>query len=295
MISIIETLLIIAEQALLHFPLILGTYISVSLMKVPDLSVESAYVFGALMASIMLPSVQNVPLPFALFIVICASLLGGACVGITSALLTQKARIPHLLSSIITIGIFHGISQFVAGVYVSLSGYKNLLALDIIPLHPDLPILIILFIIGGLAAFYFFKTELGYSLAVFGNNPNFFAHYGISSAYIFMSGIILANALAGLSGYLFAQSNGFADINMGFGKLLLCITSLILGKVFYRKTLSIITPIIGMFSYFTLQQLLLKVGFDLRYFTMVQALVIVAILIMQYKQNDHIHIDHLGV
>ena len=291
----VEIILIIAEQALLHFPLILGTYISVSLMKVPDLSIESSYVFGALIGSILLPSVQQLPLPLSLGIVICASLFGGACVGMVSGLLTQKARIPHLLSSIITIGIFHGVSQLVAGVYISLSGYKNLLALDMIPLHPDLPILIILFFMGSIAAFYFFKTELGYSLAVFGNNPNFFVHYGISSAYVFLSGIILANALAGLSGYLFAQSNGFADINMGFGKVLLCITALILGKVVYRKTVSIITPIVGMFSYFTLQQLLLKVGFDLRYFTMVQALVVVAILIMQYKQNDQIHIDHLGV
>lgn len=291
----VEIILIIIEQALLHFPLILGAYISVSLMKTPDLSIDSAYVFGALTACMMLPSVQNLPTALGLCIIIGASMIGGACVGITSGLLTQKARIPHLLSSIITIGIFHGISQLVAGVYISLSGYKNILALDIVPLHPDLPILVLLFVIISLAAVYFFKTELGYSLAVFGNNPHFFTHYGISTTYVFMSGIILANALAGLSGYLFAQSNGFADINMGFGKLLLCITSLILGKVVYRKTLSIITPIVGMFSYFTLQQLLLKVGFDLRYFTMVQALVVVAILIMQYKNNEHIHIDHLGV
>lgn len=290
-----EIILIIAEQALLHFPLILGTYISVSLMKVPDLSVESAYVFGALIACKLMPAVQNIPTIIGLLIVICASLFGGACVGMTSALLSQKARIPHLLSSIITIGIFHGVSQLVAGVYMSLSGYKNLLALDIIPLHPDLPILIILFGIVSLAAFYFFKTELGYSLAVLGDNPHFFGNYSISSAYIFATGIVLANALAGFSGYLFAQSNGFADINMGFGKVLLCITALILGKVFYHKTLSIITPVAGLFSYFTLQQLLLKVGFDLRYFTMVQALVVVAILIMQYKKNDRITIDHLGV
>jgi putative ABC transport system permease protein len=291
----IEIALIIIEQALLHFPLILGTYISVSLMKTPDLSIDSAYVFGALTGCIILPFIQNLPIPIGLCITICASMIGGACVGITSGLLTQKARIPHLLSSIITIGIFHGISQLIAGVYVSLSGYKNFLALDILPLHPDLPILILLFVIISLAALYFFKTELGYSLAVFGNNPDFFTHYGISTTYVFMSGIILANALAGLSGYLFAQSNGFADINMGFGKLLLCITSIILGKVMYRKTLSIITPVIGMYSYFTLQQLLLKVGFDLRYFTMVQALVIVAILIIQHKNNELLHIDHLGV
>jgi len=291
----VETILIIAEQALLHFPLILGAYISVSLMKVPDLSIESAYVFGALCASTALPFVHHLPSIVSIPIIICASLSGGICVGLTSSLLTQKAHIPHLLSSIITIGIFHGVSQLIAGVYLSLSGYKNLLTIEIIPLHPELPFLGIIFIICTLIAIYFFKTELGYSLAVFGNNPNFFANYGISSSYIFMIGIIIANALAGLSGYLFAQSNGFADINMGFGKLLLCVTALILGKSIHHKTLSVITPIVGLFGYFTLQQLLLKVGFDLRYFTAVQALVIVIILISHYKKNESLNSDHLGV
>jgi putative ABC transport system permease protein len=291
----VETILIITEQALLHFPLILGAYISISLMKVPDLSLDSAYVFGAILASITVPTVQHMPCAVALLVIISASLIGGACVGLVSSLLTQKARLPHLLSSLITIGIFHGISQLVAGVYVSLSGYINMLELDIIPLHPELPILTLIFCILTCVAIYFFKTELGYSLAVFGNNPNFFAHYGISSSYIFMVGIIVANACAGLSGYLFAQSNGFADINMGFGKILLCVTAIILGKSVHNKTLSVMTPIAGLLSYFTLQQLLLKVGFDLRYFTMIQALVIVAILITHYKRNESLNSDHLGV
>jgi len=292
---VFETILIIIEQALLHFPLILGAYISISLMKVPDLSLESAYVFGAILASIAVPMTQNITCILALSIITVISLIGGACVGLVSGLLTQKARIPHLLSSIITIGIFHGISQLVAGVYVSLSGYKNMLEFAIIPLHPELPILSILFIISSLSMLYFFRTELGYSLAVYGYNPHFFNNYGISSAYVFMMGIIIANALAGLSGYLFAQSNGFADINMGFGKILLCVTALIIGKSIYKKNLSIAVPIIGLFGYFTLQQLLLKVGFDLRYFTMIQALVIVAILIIHFKKSDQLTVDHLGV
>lgn len=290
-----ETICIVAEQALMHFPLILGAYISVSLMKLPDLSIESAYVFGALLATKGLPSLVALPLPLALIFIVCLSIIGGACVGITSGLLTQKARIPHLLSSIITIGIFHGIGQLIAGVYVSLSGYKNILEINLVQLHPELPLLTLLFVILSLGAFYFFTTELGYTLAVFGNNPSFFAHYGISTTYVFLSGIMLANGLAGLSGYLCAQSNGFADISMGFGKLLLCVTALILGKIIPTKNFSLIPPITGLFAYFTLQQLLLKIGFDLRYFTMIQALVIVIILIMQHRKKEDLHSDHLGV
>ena len=79
-----------------------------------------------------------------------------------------------------------------------------------------------------------FRTQIGYSYAVYGNNPQFFRNYGISTSFVFITGIMIANALAGLSGYLFAQSNSFIELNMGLGKALLCITALILGKSLVR-------------------------------------------------------------
>ncbi len=290
-----ETLFIVAEQACIHFPLILGAYISISLMKVPDLSLESAYVFGAMFTSIFLSYIEHTALPFLIPLIICFSLIGGMIVGAVSASLTQIAHIPHLLSSIITIGIFHGLIQLIAGPYLSLSQYTNPLSTNIIPLHPELPTLFIIFFICMVIIRYFFSTELGYCLAVLGNNPSFFKHYGISTRYIFITGIILANSLAGLSGYLVAQSNGFADINMGFGKVLLCITALIMGKIAQQRTLSIIPAISGIFCYFLLQQLLLKTGFDLRYFTMMQAIIILIIMLTQYSTKNNLQHDQLGV
>jgi ABC-type uncharacterized transport system permease subunit len=82
---------------------------------------------------------------------------------------------------------------------------------------------------------------------------------------------------------------------MGFGKLLLCVTSLILGKIIPTKNVSVAIPISGIFTYFTLQQLLLKVGLDLRYFTMIQAFVIVIILVLHRRNQNHLYTDHLGV
>jgi putative ABC transport system permease protein len=122
-------------------------------------------------------------------------------------------------------------------------------------------------------------------------------HHGVSIPYVFIVGVVLSNALAGLSGYLFAQSNGFADITMGFGKALLCITALILGKVIVRslKPITITMPLIGCLAYFVLQQLLLKIGFNLKYFTTVQALVTLCILVLTYRKKTKQHIDHLGV
>ena len=169
---------IVVEQALIHLPLILGSYICVALMKVPDLSIESAFVFGALCSSQIIANFAD-RLGFGtLPIAIMVSLFAGALVGMTSSLLTQKAKLPHLLSSIITSGIFHGINQMVSKSYVSLSIYTNQLAtFDFVPRHPEL---ILLLAIGFLVfAFLVFtlKTQLGYSFAIYGNNPLFFEHY----------------------------------------------------------------------------------------------------------------------
>lgn len=284
----LDTLLIIIEQALLHIPLMMGAYISFSLLKVPDLSIESAYIVGAILGSSTLVTLENLPTGILILSIILISFCGGALVGTVSSILTQKAQFPHLLSSIITFGLFHGINQFISAAYVSLSKANNPLTLfNNIPQHPELPMLIMISISIIILIGMVFKTQLGYSYAAYGNNPQFFKNYGTSTAYIFITGIILANGLAGISGYLFAQSNGFLELNMGLGKALLCITALILGKgiMHTKKPFSILVPLIGTTTYFALQQILLKVGFNLKYFTAIQALLILCILLHTYRRQ----------
>jgi putative tryptophan/tyrosine transport system permease protein len=293
----LDTFFIIIEQCLMHVPLLLGAYITISLMKLPDLSIESAYVSGAIIGAQCVVLTNTLPMSMQLPIVIVASLCGGAIVGITSSMLTQYAKLPHLLSSIITFGVFYGINQLIAGSYISLSAYQNPLISNGIERHPEMVALSLITVVIGIGLYVLFKKQLGYAFALYGNNSHFLRHYSISVPYVFIAGVVLSNALAGLSGYLFAQSNGFADITMGFGKALLCITALILGKVIVRSVQPIVIamPLVGCFAYFALQQLLLKVGFNLKYFTTVQALVTLCILVLTYRKQIKKHIDHLGV
>jgi putative ABC transport system permease protein len=293
----IDTILIIIEQCLMHVPLLLGAYITISLMKVPDLSIESAYVSGAIIGAYVVTCSSALPVSVQLPLVIVASLLGGAIVGMTSSMLTQYAGLPHLLSSIITFGVFYGINQLIAGSYISLSAYQNPLLSNGIERHPEMVALALIAMVVSIGLYVLFKKQLGYAFALYGNNAHFLRHHGISIPYVFIVGVVVSNALAGLSGYLFAQSNGFADITMGFGKALLCITALILGKVIVRskQPIVILMPLVGCCAYFALQQLLLKVGFNLKYFTTVQALVTLCILVLTYRKQTKKHIDHLGV
>lgn len=293
------TILVILEQTLLHLPLMLGAYISFSLLKVPDLSIESAYVVGAIFGGQMLPYTANMPAPIALLVVLFASLVGGSLVGIVSSVLTQKGKFPHLLSSIVTFGLFHGFNQLISAVYCSLGGLKNpLMQMRYIPQYPEL---ITLFMIGLcciLFLYVLFRMQIGYCFAIYGNNPDFFENYGISTSYVFVLGIMLADAFAGMSGYLFAQSNCFIELNMGLSKALLCITALILGKrvIKIRKPITTLVPILGTLFYFILQQVLLKSGFNLKYFTAVQAFIVMCILLYTYRTKPYRMLnDNLGV
>lgn len=292
-----ETILIILEQALIHVPLVLGAYVSLSLLKIPDLSLESAYVFGALCSAQMVVLCKDLSFVYAFPLIICAALFGGALVGLASSLITQKAGLPHLLSSIITFGIFHGINQLIAPSYVSLTQHTNHLAIfAIMPKHPEIIMIGLISLSATIFFYFFFKTQLGYACAIYGTNNQFFSHYGISTSFVFTAGVLIANAFAGLGGFLFAQTNGFAEYTMGLGKILLCITALILGKVIIKpqQPLSMLMPLGGCFFYFALQQGLLKVGFDAKYFTMIQALTVLVLLVFGHKKNLK-KSDHLGV
>lgn len=287
------------EQILLAFPLLIGAYLSISLMKLPDLSLESAYLFGAAAAISLQPLglPANVKIPLILF----ASVGGGAFVGLVSSVLNQYLAIPFLLCAIIANGLFHGMTQFVMGEsLLSFDRESNPLALlPLLPSHPEFGMLLLVNGIAALGARLLFARQLGLSYAVYGNNPNFFKQHGISTRMVAISGVCLANSFAGLSGYLFAQSNGFVDLSMGYGVILMALTSLILGKLLCKSAYPSLTiPFSGILAYFLIQQLLLHLGFNLKYFNAFQALFVLATLAIGYLRKNNASIpaiNHLGV
>jgi putative tryptophan/tyrosine transport system permease protein len=297
----VPLILIIIEQTLLYIPLLIGSYLSFSLMKLPDLSIETAYVFGALLGTKVVTheAMQGIHPLVLLLCALTASIVGGILVGTVNTLFTRAARVPHLLSAILTIGTFHTVMQLISNPYVSLHHAQNPLTyLSLHATHPELGLLFGIIALILCLLIPFLHTEMGYMLAVYGNNPEFFSNYGISTNYVFSVGLIMAHALAGCSGYLFAQSSGFFDIYLGFGKALLCITVLIIGKALWatRTVRSVLIPCTGAVLYFTIQQLLLRIGCNLIYFSALQALLVLLLFIVRNRNTliDR-ETDHLGV
>ena len=289
-------LMIVFEQSMIYLPLALGGYISFSLLKVSDLSLESAYLMGAFGAGMTLHALQGYPLKFVLIMTLIASIIGGMLIGLVSSCMTRCGNIPHLLSTIITFGLCQGFFLLCSDVYVSLATYDNILMIfPYIDKHPELLTLLLINFLICCATFFFLRTQLGYACAIFGYNPVFFEQFKISTDYVFITGVMIANGLAGLAGFFFAQTNSLIEMNMGIGKGLFCITVLILGKaVWYDAKNSIAIPLCGLGFYFFMQQFLLKVGFNLKYFTAIQSVLVLIILLTVYKKNNNQY-DQLGV
>jgi len=292
--------LIILEQIFLYVPLMLGAYLSFSLMKVPNLSIEVSFVSGAIMASKVLALTQNMGIVVSLLCACIASLIGGAFVGIVMGLLVTHAKLPHLLASILTIGLFYGVNLFMlGGANISLTPFENPLSVFALPAHPELITLGLISLVIFILCFLLCKTQLGVSFAIYGNNPSFFDFYNISRTYIMSLGLLITSMLSGLSGYLVAQSSSFVDINAGTGISLFCLTALILGKSLIptKKNIAIFVPIGGLVIYCVIQQVLLKVGFNLKYFTMLQSIIVLVLLMIKYRRRtvQELTSDHLGV
>lgn len=269
----------ILDQALIALPLIIGAYITLSLLKLPDFSIESAYLFGAVMAYVA----GDLPMPM----IILSASLGGAAVGAIVSTLNQYFKLPFLLAAIITNGLFHGLTQYVLG--TSMKSFHPALMFS----ERSLFILVGLSLIGIVGVG--LRSQLGYSLAIYGNNPLFFQHHPVSGRYVTFFGVMTGHACAGIGGFLFALSNGFVDLTMNFGVILLCLTALILGKSFIRTNRpNILVPLVGLVAYFCVQQTLLHVGLNLKYFNSFQALFILGALCV-FQRKKKIPLDHLGV
>jgi putative ABC transport system permease protein len=269
----------IIEQAVIAMPLILGAYLTISLLKLPDFSIESAYLFGAVTAFIA----KDLPLP----LVLLSAIGGGMFVGMIVCFFNQILHIPYLLAAIVTNGLFHGITQYALGKSVEGFSYS-------FPI-PEVVFVAVLSITVVILVSLFLRAQLGYSFAIYGNNPQFFSNHRISSKYVVFGGILIGHGLVGLSGFLFAQSTGFVDLTMNYGVILMCLTALMIGKLLVNfKHPNVFVPILGILAFFLIQQSLLRVGLNLKYFNTFQAVFVLAVLLIGQRRKT-LTLDHLGV
>jgi putative tryptophan/tyrosine transport system permease protein len=250
------------EAGVLYAIMALGVYLSFRILDFPDLTVDGSFVTGASVAAILIVGGTN-PIVATL-----AALVAGFLAGCMTGLLHTKGKINPLLSGILMMIALYSINLRIMGksnipllreetVITSVTnGWKNLgvdeliqSALSAIGLSGFIPktwaivlIMSVLVLILKLALDWFLKTEIGLSIRATGDNETMIKSFAANTDTLKILGLGLSNALVAFSGALVAQYNGFSDIGMGIGMIVIGLASVIIGEaVFGTKSIVRVT------------------------------------------------------
>ena len=215
--------LVTLEQGMIFAMLAMGVYITYKILDFPDLSVEGSFPLGVFV--------------FAKFSVmgwnpILATLLAfaaGGCVGLFTYTLNIKFKIKPILAGILSM-------TFMYSVVLRVNDTSNVSIINnpkIFDLFGRVGTLVIIVLLAKILLDTFLKTELGYLLIATGDNEGFVRSLGQNEEKLKLIGLVLSNALVGLSGSLMAQSLGFADISIKNGIIVTALASIIIGDALF--------------------------------------------------------------
>ena len=250
----------------------IGQYITYRILDIADLSVEGTLPLGAAVACALILKGANP------YLASFCALLCGCLAGLCTGMLHTKLRIPALLSGILTMIALYSVNLRVMG-----APNLSILRMNTVfrPLiRAGLNSNVAVIIVGGVCAlllitllYWFFGTELGSAIRATGNNQRMVRAQGINTDTMKILGLVLSNGMVGLSGALIAQSQNFADVQMGTGSIVIGLASLIIGEVlfggksFFRRLTAMI---LGAVVYRLIIALVLELGMnpnDLKLFT----------------------------
>src|SRR5699024_5206009 len=247
------------------------------ILDFPDMTVEGTFPLGAATAVTL---ISNGISP--IIATICAALVGSLA-GLVTGLLYTKGNYPILLAGILTMTAAYSVNLRTMGqANRSLLGKYSLFYYEFLHVLPrNFPVIVIGLIVIVLLTIClarFLKTELGQSFIVTGDNLKMARSLGINTDNMTILGLMIAISLICLGGALVAQNNGFADVNMGVGTIVVALASIIIGEVVFTDTLTLterlITIIIGSIFYRFVLVVVLYIGFNADDLKLVSAIIL---------------------
>ena len=267
-------------QGLLYSLMGIGLYITFRILNFADLTSEASFAVGAAVA------VKTLTLGLHPVLSLLTAFVAGMLTGLVTGLLMTYFEIPSLLAGIITLTAFYSINlRIMERANLSLRQVKtlydllaNLLAdsTSRIFLVGIILTLIVILLLG-----YFFKTDLGQSMVASGDNEVMAHSLGISVKLMKCLALMASNGIIAMSGALIAQQNGYADVDMGTGTVIIALSSIIIGEMLFKQlTLSmrLCAIVVGSVLYRLLLVAVLKLGFLPSDFRLISALVLAVFL-----------------
>lgn len=262
------------EQGSIYAIVGLGVYITFRILDFPDMTIDGTFPLGAAVTAVCLSNGIN---PFAACLF---ALLAGMVGGMATGLLHVKLKISALLSGILVmIGLYSVNLRIMKKSNVPFFGFDTVFSITNF-MKPI--ILLALFAIGiKLLLDVFLKTKLGYALKATGDNEQLVTTLCINKDTIKIIGIAISNGLGALGGSIMAQNQGFADVGMGTGTVVIGLASVILGSSLLKraKFISATTmTIVGAILYKLAIGGALRLGLNPNDLKLVTALIVVVIL-----------------
>jgi len=255
------------EQGLVFGIMVLGVFITYKILDFPDLTVEGSFPLGAAVAAKVIFSGGD-PL-WGTFL----AMIAGSLAGLITGLLHTKLKLTNLLSGILTMTLLYSVNLRIMGrpnipllgkitLLGEIKNYFPNLSMDyLIPFFFLFLVVILKFIID-----YFLSTEIGLTIIATGDNEQMIRSLGVNTDLTKLMGLCISNALVSLSGALFAQYSGFADVNMGLGTIVAGLACVIIGisiikipTIFWRT----IAVLVGSLVYRLIMIIALRYGYSL--------------------------------
>lgn len=277
------------SQGLLWAIMALGVFLTFRVLDIADLSVEGTFPLGAAVAATLIDAGHSVW--FAMLIALIAGCIGGT----VTALLTTKLKIPALLSGILTMIGLYSVNLMIMGkANVPLLRAETVFTLteDLFGVSSVVATLIVGLIattVVGVIMYWFFGTVLGTAIRATGCNPQMARAQGINTNVMVILGLLISNGLVALSGALVAQSNGFADVGMGTGTIVIGLASVIIGEVLFGTRSFknwLISVVLGSVVYRAVIAIVLELGMppnDLKLFTAVLVAIALSLPLIKNK------------
>lgn len=271
----------------------IGVYITYKILDVADLTVDGSIATGGAVAAMLLIAGCNV------WVALIAAFVVGMLAGLVTGIFHTFMGIPAILSGILTQLALYSVNLRIMGnkanVALSVDKYDLIVsARNARVVSLENPIIVLLIFTAVLIAllYWFFGTECGCSLRATGANGAMARAQGINTDRTKVIGLMLSNGIVALSGALLSQYQGFADVQMGRGAIVIGLAAVIIGEVVFSKFfrnfgLKLLAVSLGAIIYYIVIQIVLWLGLNTNDLKMLTALVVALFLAIPHWKGKY--------
>ena len=282
-----------AAQGLIWGIMAIGVYITFRILDIADLTVDGTLCTGGAVCIMMMLSGHNV------WVSMLAATGAGLLAGLATGIFHTFMGIPAILAGILTQLSLYSVNLKIMGKAnqaINVDKFNLLVSLrrvkGVALTQNTLFIVAIMIIILIAVLYWFFGTELGCSLRATGCNPSMSRAQGINTDRNKVLGLMLSNGLVALSGALLTQYQGFADINMGRGSIVIGLAAVIIGeaifsRIFRNFALKLLSVVFGSILYYLVLQIVIWMGIDTDLLKMLSAFVVAFFLAFPYWKGKY--------